>query len=356
MLPNLLETTLLIALAVVAMLWLAPSDVEAAEEVVWTDAKQLTIEGKGWTDTEAYYDRLPAKAKGVVRDPVWDLSRNSPGYCVRFVTDSPRISVKWDLLKAGLAMEHMPATGVSGVDLYAHMPDGSWRYVGTGRPMKQLENEAVFGNPGAKEFVLNLPLYNGVTAVSVGVSPGKSLTPATPRGKPIVFYGTSITQGGCASRPGMVYTAIVGRKLDVPVINLGFSGNGQGEPELADLLAELDPTVYVFDALWNMSPDFVRERTAPFVRKLRAAHPDTPIVLVEDCAIRNNIPTPKGKVLREVFEQLKQEGVTGLYFISADGMMGPDDEGTVDGCHPTDLGFMYQAEVFIKALKPILGK
>ena len=350
---SLIPAGLSVALFALALLWLVP-EAQAAEELVWTDARQLTIEGKGWTDTKAFYDRLPAKAEGVVRQPVWDLSRHSAGYCVRFVTDAPTIHVKWDVLNASLAMEHMPATGVSGVDLYARTPAG-WRFVGIGRPTRQCDNEATFANPGASEFILYLPLYNGVTAVSLGVPAGKTLSPAPERGRPLVIYGTSITQGGCASRPGMAYTAIVGRQLDVPVINLGFSGNGQMEPELANLLAELDPAAYVLDALWNMTPQMVSERTAPFVRRLRAAHPDTPIVLVEDCSVRGT-PTAKGKLLRPIFEQLKQEGVPGLYFISAEGMMGPDDQGTVDGCHPTDLGFMYQAQVFVRDLKPILGK
>ena len=355
--PQSLPCYLSMALAVVALLWLVPEAGEAAEETAWTDARQLTVEGKGWSETAAYYDRLPAKAKGVVRDPVWDLSLDSSGYCVRFETKSPTIRVKWDLRKANLAMPHMPATGVSGVDLYGRRADGGWRFIGNGRPLQQ-SNEAAFANPGLSEFALYLPLYNGVTAVAVGVPAGQALAPlgGAGRGKPVVFYGTSITQGGCASRPGTAAPAIVGRRLDLPIINLGFSGNGQMEPEMADLLAELDPAVYVLDALWNMSAEMVRERTAPCVRKLRAAHPDTPILLVEDCTIRNAIPTPKGKVLREVFEQLKQEGVTGLHFLSAEGMMGPDDEGTVDCSHPTDLGFMYQAEVFTKALRPILGK
>lgn len=350
-------TALGLALAAVALLGVTPEGAEAADEIVWTDAKQLTIEGKGWTDTALFYDRLPAKAQGVVRDPVWELSRDSAGYSVHFLADTPTVHVKWDLLKPNLAMEHMPATGVSGVDLYARRTGGNWQYVSTGRPSKQVGNEAVFYTSGWNEFMVNLPLYNGVTSVSIGVPQGKSLKPlAAPRGKPVVFYGTSITQGGCASRPGMCYSAIVGRKLDVPVINLGFSGNGQSEPEVADLLAELDPAVYVLDPLWNMGPDMVKERIAPLVRKLRAAHPDTPILLVEDCTIHNNIPTGKGKLLREIFAALQAEGVKGLSFVSAEGMMGPDDEGTVDGCHPTDLGFMYQAEVFVKALKPILGK
>jgi len=199
-----------------------------------------------------------------------------------------------------------------------------------------------------------LPLYNQTKSVQIGVPAGQTITPAPVRPKPVVFYGTSITQGGCASRPGMAYTNTVGRKLNVPVINLGFSGNGQGEPELADLLCEIDASVYVLDPLWNMSPDMVRDRIPPFVRKLRAAHPDTPILLVEDCTIRGNIPTGMGKVLRDVHKQLQDEGIANLHFLSAEGMLGPDDEGTVDGCHPTDLGFMYQAEAFAKALRPLL--
>lgn len=342
---------------VAAMLSLTPESADAqGPALTWTDARDLAIEGKGWADTEAFYDRLPARAQGVVRPPVWDLSRDSSGYCVRLRTDSPTLHVKWELRKPTLAMDHMPATGVSGVDLYAR--DGSgWRFIGTGRVTKQA-NEATFSTAGHDEFVLYLPLYNGVTAVSIGVPEGKSVARADggTRGKPVVFYGTSITQGGCASRPGMAYPAIVGRALDVPIINLGFSGNGQTEPEMADLLAELDPSVYVLDPLWNMTTQMIQERIAPCVRKLRAAHPQTPILLAEDSTVRTQVPTPKGKLLRQVFEQLKQEGVTGLYFVSAEGMMGPDDQGTVDGCHPTDLGFVYQAGVFTKALRPLLGK
>jgi hypothetical protein len=322
------------------------------------DGRTLAVEGQGWTDTEAFYDRLPARAKATVPEAVWGLSHDSTGYCLRFRTDAPQVHVKWEVLKPGLAMPHMPATGVSGVDLYARRPDNTWRFIANGRP-QAVANEAVFSTTGGKDFALYLPLYNGVKSISLGVPAGKTVTPpedAGQRGKPVVFYGTSITQGGCASRPGMAYTAIVGRKLGLPVINLGFSGAGKMEPAMAELLAELDPSVYVLDCLWNMSPDLVTERVAPFVKRLRVAHPTTPILLAEDSTPWGNVPTTKGKLLRGIFEQLKQEGVPALYFVAATGMMGPEDEGTVDGCHPTDLGFMYQAQVFTEALRPILGK
>ena len=100
--------------------------------------------------------------------------------------------------------------------------------------------------------------------------------------KPIVFYGTSITQGGCASRPGMVHTAILQRRLDHPVVNLGFSGNGKMEPEVVELMAEIDASCFVIDCLPNMDAKEVAERTEPLVRKLREAQPKTPILLVED--------------------------------------------------------------------------
>ena len=122
------------------------------------------------------------------------------------------------------------------------------------------------------------------------------------------------------------------------------------EPAMADLLADLDPSVYVLDCLWNMSPDLVSTRVEPFVKTLRAAHPDTPILLAEDCSVRSVCPTEKGRILRTIHQKLTAEGVKNLHFLSNEGMLGDDTEGTVDGCHPNDLGMMRQAEVFVKAL------
>ena len=177
-------------------------------------------------------------------------------------------------------MPHMPATGVSGVDLYAKDKAGRWQFVGNGRPNAAIQHGFLHAASPASNCLLYLPLYNGVKSVEIGIPKGRTIS--TPdagrfeRRKPIVFYGTSITQGGCASRPGMAATAIVGRQLDTPVINLGFSGSGKMEPEMADLLAELDPSVYVLDCLWNMTPELVSTRVEPFVKKLRQAHPTRP--------------------------------------------------------------------------------
>ena len=324
----------------------------------WYDCKDLVVEGKGWTDTPSFYDRLPVKAEGKVTPSVWGLSHHSAGMCVPFTTDAPSIQVRWTLLpNAGLSMPHMPATGVSGVDLYSKDKSGRWRFVANGRP-SAVTNTARFTPPPGQPCLLYLPLYNGVTSVQIGVPKGSSISEpdpaATKQRKPIVFYGTSITQGGCASRPGMAFPAIVGRQLDTPVINLGFSGSGKMEPAMAELLAELDPSAYVLDCLWNMSPELVSTRIEPFVKTLRAARPDTPILLAEDCSVRNICPTEKGSILRTIHQKLTAEGMKNLCFLSNQDMLGDDTEGTVDGCHPNDLGMMRQAEVFVKALSPLL--
>lgn len=330
-------------------------------KTLWFDCKSLVVEGKGWSDTQSFYDRLPARAEGKVTPAVWSLSHHSAGMCIRFMTDAPTIQVRWALLpNAGLAMEHMPATGVSGVDLYSRDKTGQWFFVGNGRPSDPV-NTATFSPPAGQPHLLYLPLYNGVTSVEIGIPREHTLSqpahpdPARPgQPKPIVFYGTSITQGGCASRPGMAFTAIVGRKLDLPVINLGFSGSGQMEPAMADLLAELDPSAYVLDCLWNMSQEMVETRVEPFVRTLRAARPDTPIYLAEDCTIWN-VSTAKGKAVRELRDKLTAGGMKDIYFISNHDMLGEDREGTVDGCHPNDLGMMRQSDTFTKAMAPLLA-
>jgi hypothetical protein len=331
----------------------------------WVDVRELDVEGKGWTDTKAFFDRLPSKAEGVVRAPVWGLSRQSAGLLVRFASDATTIQARWTVTSGTLARPHMPATGVSGLDLYVKADDGRWRWLGVGRPEENKTNTATlaWGLPeGRREFLLYLPLYNGVSSVELGVPEGRMITksPARVEGrrKPIVFYGTSITQGGCASRPGMVHTAILGRRLDRPVINLGFSGNGTMDPEIATLLAELDPAVFVLDCLPNMSPEQVSQRVAPFVRTLRKARPDTPILLAEDRFYANGAVVPRQRkhnddnhaALKTAYDHLVAEGVKGLYYLPGAGQLGDDGEDTVDGSHPTDLGFVRMADAFAPVL------
>ena len=327
---------------------------------VWYDGQSLPIEGRAFNDTESYYDRLPARAKDKVPAPVWGLSHNSAGMAFRFVTDASSLKIRWAVRNAGLAMPHMPATGVSGVDVYQRMPEG-WRFVRNGKPTGVTNEVSVFVTSNA-ECLVYLPLYNGTSLVEIGLPKGKSVStaPVRPSGvaKPVVIYGTSITQGGCASRPGLAFTAIAGRLADAPVVNLGFSGNGKMELALCDLVAEIDASAYVLDCLWNMNDDLIRERAEPFIRALQQKRPDRPILLAEDCNVFNQAPTSKARILRGIYDKLKTEDAAKwrrLHYLEAKEMLGHDTEGTVDGCHPNDLGMMRQGEVFGAAIKKLLA-
>jgi len=337
-------------------------------KILYYDALQLGLEGQGFADVKAPYDRLPAKAEGKVRPEVWSLSRNSAGLSVRFVTDAQAIHARWTLTSDRLDMPHMPSTGVSGLDLYVKMPDSKLRWLANKSPTAKTTSIAlVTGIPaGKREYMLYLPLYNGTESLEIGIPKESTLEKAPPRdagrSKPVVFYGTSITQGGCASRPGMVHTAILGRWLDRPVINLGFSGNGRMEREVAELMAEIDAAALVIDCLPNLAADQVTERTAPLVKILREKRPETPIVLVEDRNYTDGFLLPGKRernetnqaALKKAFQELKAAGDKHLYYIEGAGMIGDDSEGTVDSSHPTDLGFYRQAEAFMKVLGPIL--
>ena len=336
------------------------------EDLAWYDVREWGIEGKGWEETESYFDRLPARANGVVRQAVWDLSRHSAGMCAAFETDAPALWARWRLRSETLAMHHMPATGVSGLYVYGVYDAGRLRWVSVGIPQAQETCAAVVAGlaPGSRLYRLYLPLYNGVTSVEVGVAPGAAFRPVPPRAeKPILFYGTSIMHGGCASRPGMAHASILGRRLERPIINLGFSGNGIMEPEVAALLAELDPCVYVIDCLPNMDADAVAERAEPLVRILRQAHPQTPIVLVEDRTYSNAPFLPDRRqrndtsraAFRAVYERLLASGVAGLSYVEGETLLGDDGEGTVDSSHPNDLGFWRQADAMEPVLRRVLG-
>jgi len=341
----------------------------------WTSALELPMEGRGFALAElgTPYDRLPKRAEGVVREPVWNLSQDSAGMVVSFLCTSPEIHARWTLRKENLAMAHMPATGVSGLDLYVNTADG-WRWLAVGVP-QALDSAVALcsGLPAGKhEFMLYLPLYNGVHSLDIGVPAGAGAISAAPprpahHQAPIAFYGTSITQGGCASRPGMAYTAIVGRRLDRPVVNLGFSGNGRMEPEVADLHVGLSPVpcVFVIDCLPNMNGEAVAASAPALVRTIRAAHPAVPILLVEDriyASVHSGLMPGQAEAnrtnreaLRHAYEALQEEGVAGLHYLEAGVQLSTDGEDTVDGSHPTDLGFMRQADAFEAALLPLVA-
>lgn len=329
------------------------------------------IQGRGWQDGLAGpYDRLPARAQSLVRAPLWNLSKNAAGLSIRFKTGANSITVRYKV-SGSQAMPHMPATGVSGVDLYARDVHGNWRWA---RGSFSFGDTIVyrFNNLSLsvreEEFTLYLPLYNTVSWMEIGV-------PATaafqffpvPREQPIVVYGTSIMQGACATRPGLAWTNILERKIDRPLINLGFSGNGQLEKPLIDLMNEVDARLFVLDCMPNLV-DFTRFPKEEITARIRAAvkslqekHPAVPILLVEhscglaavdmDTAIFRKYKA-SSDLIAEVYTAMKQEGVLNLYLLT-DEAIGFDAESTVDGTHPNDIGMMQYAEAYEKIIRSI---
>ncbi|GAB5553170.1 MAG: SGNH/GDSL hydrolase family protein [Saprospiraceae bacterium] len=302
---------------------------------------------------ENRYDRLPLSYKERVRERVWNLSKSSAGLSIRFFSNSTSISVKWTLLNDN-KMNHMAETGIKGVDLYFNN-GGNWQYLNTARP-SGIENEfMLIKNMSAekREYKLFLPLYDGVETIEVGIDSNSMMErPLKKDQRPIVFYGTSITQGGCASRPGMVHTNIISRKLDIDVINFGFSGNGKMEQPINELISEMNPLFYVIECLPNMKAAEITQRTIPLVKTIQKKRPETPIIFVENFLYesivldkkRETQIKDKNAALKTEYNKMRAGGYKNIFYISSEQATGEDHEGTVDGVHFTDLGFIRYAD------------
>jgi hypothetical protein len=307
---------------------------------------------------ENMYDRLPASYKEIVREPVWDLSKNSAGLSIRFLSNSSVITAKWELLN-NTSMDHMPDTGIKGVDLY-YKNNNEWQYINTGRPMGFNNEYRLVDNMDneLREYKIFLPLYDGLKNIEIGIDNSSFIRkPRKSEKKPIIFYGTSITQGACASRPGMAHTNIISRKLDRNVINFGFSGNGRMEQPISELISESDPTFYVIECMPNMYPsDMVTSNTIPLVDTIRNKHPNTPIILVDLftsplTVLDNN--ADKGtyemnNALKTEYEKMISNGYDNIIYLESSNALGNDFEGTVDAVHFTDLGFMRYSNFLIE--------
>ena len=337
-----------------------------ADDFVWMDATTLCVEGRGWTDTKDSFDRLPARAEGVVRPDVWGLSQHSSGVTVRFTTDATAIRARWTLAGDPAPMAQTTLIACCGLDLYAKAPTGQWRWVGNSREVPARTSETSFVaaplDGQKREYKLYLPVFSPVLKLDIGVPGGASLetVPARPE-KPIVYYGTSIIHGVGTSRPGMTIPALLGRRLDYPIISLGFSGNALMEPEVAELVAELDPAVYVLDALPNMVASLVEERAEAFIRRLAQARPGTPLILVEDrtypymwVSPAHDENQPRRAAFQKVYGKLLSDGIGPLHYIEGDALFGADGDGTGDGSHANDLGASRMADALLPVLQRVL--
>ena len=349
----------------------------AQSKLVWwqpSDSRFPVIDGQAWSnEMRDTIQRFPPRAEANVRKAVWNLSRNSAGLSIRFISNADQIVVRYKVTGA-VNMPHMPSTGVSGVDLYGIDSDGHWQWANGKYSFKdtvqyvfaQLRPNDNYHKLG-REYRLFLPLYNSVRNLEIGVPEG-SLFKVLPQRleKPIVVYGTSIAQGACATRPGMAWTNILSRKLDRTVINLGFSGNGRLEKEVVALINEIDAKVFILDCLPNLIIPIVdhqelQRRIVESVKTLRAKHPNTPILLTDHDGYTEGYLMPHrqplfegaNKDLREAIAQLDSEKITGVYSLPISDIH-IDHEGMVDGTHPNDIGMMRYAEAYEKKLREIM--
>jgi lysophospholipase L1-like esterase len=318
----------------------------------------------------ASFQRLPNQMKDQVRSLVWVLSQDNAGEYIEFTSNAKKISVRYQVTEA-LNMPHMPSTGVSGVDLYAHDGKDNWDWA----PGKYGFKDTItytFDNLATKRgkiFRLYLPLYNTLKWLEVGVDQETPLTfLPIDKQKPIVVYGTSIAQGGCASRPGLAWPSIFGRNVNTPLINLAFSGNGRLETPIIDHIAQIDAKLFILDCMPNLGSrtlypeEEVRKRVNEAVAKFQEKHPNTPILLVEHSGGGNDhlLDTQRNKefeassiIIAKIYKELKTKGVKNIYFLTNKEInMGINS--TVDGTHPNDIGMMEHAVAFTKKYKEIM--
>jgi len=330
-----------------------------AVEPVFYDATPY-LEGMAFDDAPSF-SRLPINAKELVRKPVWDLSRNSAGVVAHFISDAKEIHIQWEVLN-NFHMVHMAGTGIRGLDLYVKH-DKSWFHLGTGKPYKAENERRLIKNLSAepREYMLYCPLYDGLKSLSIGMNPEATIEEIKRKDKPLVFYGTSITQGGCVSRPGMAYPAIIGRKLNKETINLGFSGNGLMDPEVIDYLSEIDAECYIFDNFPNMDLDMIKERAERELKKLLELKAKTPVLILPNIMAEDgwfdpevyNATIAENEEILAIYQRLKPKHKN-LHMIPFKQIRHIAVEGTVDGIHLTDVGAMRMATVLEKHIKRLI--
>ncbi len=332
----------------------------------WINFEEIGVEGRGWEDRESPFDRLPFHAKEKIcsqNKGLWELAKSSTGMCITFRTDSTEIRVRRKLALPQLNEYNFNTCSFSGFDLYGETPAGKWRWIGT-TPYAASEAEeyslAVNMLPGYRRYRIYLPLRNQLLKAELGILETSRFEAEKPRSirESVVFYGSSIVHGAYVSHAGLSHPSRLGRELDVPIINLGFSGMGKMDLYMADVMAELDCKVFVIDALPNMDPELVRKNALPFLRRLRELRPDTPFVLMEEPDRSNDWVYPEQhkrtsgnrSALKKVFRQLQAEGENNILYLKGYGLTGYDGEGSIDGIHPGDVF----VERMYKKLLPVL--
>lgn len=298
------------------------------------------------------FSRVPCGVAKNISQGVLDLSKRTAGGRVRFATDSKDIAIT---VKRPYVCKtnHMPLTGSSGFDMYADD-----EFVGTYRPpiedVTEFDGVLHFEDQRMHDIIINFPLYSEISEVYVGINKGSKLQSGGKyiNDKPVVFYGSSITQGACASRPGNCYPGMISRKMNLDYINLGFSGNAKGEKEIAEYISNLAMCCFVYDYDHNApTPEHLKKTHEPMFKLIREKHPDIPIIMMNS-PYQFGFPEERKAIILETYKNAINSGDKNVYFIDMEKVVGVDGkDGTVDGVHPNDLGFRRMADAVIEVLE-----
>ena len=333
------------------------------DDVEWYNAAEAPFVLYGGMTDEKGFCRMPRDIAATVSDGVAFLNAHTAGVRVRFKTDSPYIAIHAEMPYIG-KMPHFALTGAAGFDIYEKI-DGKETYRSTLVPPFEITDgyEAVQNRrtDELREVTINFPLYSDVSKLYIGLSDKAQLLPAEPYRyeKPIVYYGHSITQGGCASRPGNSYSAMISRRFDCNFVNLGFSGSGRGEREIAEYIAGLDMQIFVYDYDHNApSIDHLRNTHERMFKIIRQAQPDLPIILMTCTSMPHCVDDRDGrkKVIYETYRNAVNAGDTNVYFIDGSRIFEECGyDATVDGAHPNELGFSRIAKTVGDVIEKILN-
>ena len=333
-------------------------------DVAFYDVRQEPFELYGLYEPRqtAVFQRLPDEIGQNVSPGVAWLYQDTAGGRVRFCTDSRYVAIKV-VTPSICHMSHMPLSGSSGFDLYLDDPiTESSLYVGAYRPttekQESYEGKVVFKNRKMRYFTMNFPTYNHVNQLYIGLQEDATVAKGMPYKSvaPIMYYGSSITQGGCSARPGNAYQAIISRRMNMDFLNLGFSGNGKAEEMMIDYLAQLKMSVFVSDYDHN-APDVehLKNTHCKLYERIRAAHPDIPYIMLSRPDYLRDISdgNERRDVIIDTFRYARAQGDKNVYFIDGESLFrGPyANLCTVDGCHPTDMGFALMADAIEHELR-----
>ena len=328
---------------------------------IYSKDSQGLVEPNG--ERKILFQRLPQRYEESLRKDVWELSENSAGVSISFKTNSSKLSVKWTI-KLDFSMNHMTDIGVKGIDLY-YKDNGSWGYLSSGIPSGKKNKASLFKgfSEKSREYRLHFPLYDSVTGLQIGINEDSYFEIVKDKDLPIVFYGTSITQGGCASRPGIAHTNIISRSLGVECINLGFSGNGHMEVSLGAIIARIKAKLIVIECMANVDLETVRKNTIPLIQEIRNTREDNSpsIVFIEEAITNRRSPDKKyiQSIHQKNIELARQVkiaddlGHKNVFIISQFGLIDQDSEATVDGTHYNDLGFERHAKHLARSLSEL---